>query len=163
MANILDLMLVDLDSSLLWTDTRTGMQELFMSRIAVQPTDVYIRDSSDDIGAVPSPSIPHSIHRLVLSVRSQPDGNVNFVDESVNWGNENYVYGLVVNSGENTARNVKLAVTRVKYGSPSFTYPEDWVPDDWSQSQDTHLFLGERFRKYSGEEGSDTWPGYMVC
>lgn len=127
----------------LWTDTRTGMQELFMSRIAVNPTDVYIRDdSASDLGDVPSPTYPVPFPDLII--RTQPDGDITFVDESVDWENENYVYGRVVNRGENMARNVKLVVTLVKYASPSLTYPEDWYPDNWNQSQSsTHLFLGE--------------------
>lgn len=126
----------------LWTDTRTGMQELFMSRIAVNPTDVYIRDSASDVGDVPSPTNIVSIPDLIL--RNQPDGDTTFVDESVHWENQNYVYGRVANRGENTARNVRLVLTLVKYGSPSFTYPEDWYPGDWNQSQSSsHQFLGE--------------------
>jgi len=39
----------------LWTDTRTGVQEIYFSRLAVSPADVYIRDSSTDVGDVPSP------------------------------------------------------------------------------------------------------------
>jgi len=38
-----------------WTDTRTGVQEMFVSRLSVNPADVFIRDSNADSGNAPSP------------------------------------------------------------------------------------------------------------
>ena len=34
-----------------WTDTRTGVQEIFCSRLSPNPADVYVRDSSTDMGS----------------------------------------------------------------------------------------------------------------
>lgn len=134
-----------------WTDTRTGVQEIFTSRISVNPADVYIRDSSSDTGAVPSPGNHWEAPDLV--VRWAQDGNATFVDQGIQDPviNAHYVYGKVTNNGPNTAQNVTLAVTLGNWphlaGLPGteFSYPQDWYPGDWDSPglQANRKFLGE--------------------
>ncbi|MBI1744422.1 exo-alpha-sialidase [Candidatus Acetothermia bacterium] len=134
-----------------WTDTRTGVQEIFTARVSVNPADVYIRDSSSDVGDVPSPGFHWEAPDLI--VRRQPDGNINFVNEDLlrDGVTDHYVYASVKNRGPNTARNVRLAVTVGNYPSlialpgTEFRYPQDWYSGDWDTSalKANHLFLGE--------------------
>jgi hypothetical protein len=134
-----------------WTDTRTGVQEIFMSRLAVYPADIFIRDSSSDSGTVPSPGNHWEAPDLI--VRRQPDGDTNFVDEDLlrDGVTDHYVYGRITNNGPHDARNVTLAVTVGNYPSlqalpgMEFRYPQDWYPGDWNTSalQQAHLDLGE--------------------
>jgi hypothetical protein len=134
----------------LWTDTRTGVQELFCSRIAVYPADVYIRDSSTDVGNVPSPGDHWEYVDLV--VRRQADGDTTFVNEDLlrDGITDHYVYARVKNTGRNRARNVRLAVTIANYPSLQalpgleFRYPQDWYDGDWDTPglQASHLYLG---------------------
>lgn len=135
----------------LWTDTRTGVQELFCSRLSVNPADAYIRDSSTDVGNVPSPGDHWEYVDLI--VRRQPDGDVTFVNEDLlrDGITDHYVYARVTTPpGPNKARNVKLAVTVGNYPSLEalpgleFRYPQDWYPGDWDTLalQNSHLYLG---------------------
>jgi hypothetical protein len=134
-----------------WMDTRTGTQEIFTSRLAVRPADIYIRDSSSDTGAVPSPGFHWEAPDLI--VRRQPDGNVNFVDQDLlrDGHTDHYVYGRVWNLGPAAAENVTLAITVGNYPSlvglpgAEFRYPQDWYPGDWQTPavQARHLYLGE--------------------
>jgi len=134
-----------------WTDTRTGVQEIFVSRISVNPADVYIRDSSSDIGDVPSPGFHWEYPDLI--VRRQPDGNVNFVNEDLlrDGVTNHYIYAKVTNRGPNKAHNVKLSITVGNWpnlqGLPGseFRYPQDWYSGDWDTPylQDNRLNLGE--------------------
>jgi hypothetical protein len=134
-----------------WTDTRTGVQEMFFSRLSFNPADTFIRDSGSDTGAVPSPGNHWEAPDLI--VRRQPDGDVTFVNEDLlrDGMTDHYVYGRVTNNGPNRARHVTLAVTIGNYPSlqalPSaeFRYPQDWYPGDWNTAalQNNHLYLGE--------------------
>lgn len=121
----------------LWTDTRTGVQEIFTSRISVDPADVFIRDSSSDTGAIPSPGNHWEAPDLV--VRWAEDGGSPFTDQGIQDPvmNDHYIYGKATNNGPNTARNVTLDVTVGNWphlaGLPGteFRYPQDWYPGDW--------------------------------
>lgn len=134
----------------LWTDTRTGTQELFTSRISVDPADVVLRDSNSDVGAVPSPGDHWEYVDLI--VRRQPDGDTTFVNENVlpDGFTDHYIYARVRNNGPNTARNVILSITVGNYPSLQslpgleFRYPQDWYNNDWNSAalQQTHLYLG---------------------
>jgi hypothetical protein len=134
----------------LWTDTRTGVQELFCSRLSVRPADVYIRDSSTDVGNVPSPGDHWEYVDLI--VRRQPDGDTTFVNEDLlrDGITDHYVYARVTNSGPNRARSARLAVTIGNYPSLEalpgleFRYPQDWYDGDWDTAalQSSHLYLG---------------------
>jgi hypothetical protein len=134
-----------------WTDTRTGVQEIFTSRVSVNPADVFIRDSSTDTGTAPSPGYHWEAPDLV--VRWQQDGNTTFVDQGIQDPvmNDHYVYGKATNNGPNTARNVTLAVAVGNWpqlaGLPGteFRYPQDWYAGDWDSPglQANRLFLGE--------------------
>lgn len=134
-----------------WTDTRTGVQEIFTSRISVNPADVYIRDSSSDSGTVPSPGNHWEAPDLV--VRWQQDGNMTFVDQGIQDPvmNDHYVYGRATNNGPNAARNVTLAVAVGNWpqlaGLPGteFRYPQDWYAGDWNSPglQANRKFLGQ--------------------
>ncbi len=123
-----------------WTDTRTGVQEIFASRISVNPADVFIRDSSSDTGTVPSPGFHWEAPDLV--VRWQQDGNVTFVDQGIQDPviNDHYIYGRTTNNGPNTAHNVTLAVVLANWpqlaGLPGteFRYPQDWYAGDWNSA-----------------------------
>jgi len=134
-----------------WMDTRTGTQEIFTSRLAANPADIYIRDSSTDTGAVPSPGNHWEAPDLI--VRRQPDGNINFVNQDLlrDGVTDHYIYGKATNLGPNQAVNVTLAVTVGNYPSliglpgAEFRYPQDWYPGDWLTAalQARHLWLGE--------------------
>lgn len=144
-----------LDASVLgfypfWTDTRTGVQEIFVSRLALRPADVFIRDSSSDVGNAPSPGDHWEYVDLV--VRRQPDGAATFVNEDLlrDGITDHYVYARVTNRGPNTARNVMLKVALGNWpaldGLPGseFRYPYDWYQGDWDTpaQQSVHLYLG---------------------
>ncbi len=134
-----------------WTDTRTSVQEMFVSRLAVNPADVFIRDSSTDTGAVPSPGDHWEAADLI--VRQQPDGDVSFVNQPLlrDGVTDHYVYARVTNNGPNTAQNVKVSVIVGNYPSlqalpgAEFRYPQDWYQKDWDTAAITarHLNLGE--------------------
>jgi hypothetical protein len=135
----------------LWTDTRTGIQEMFFSRISVNPADSFIRDSGSDTGAVPSPGNHWDAPDLII--RRQKDGDVTFVNQDLlrDGVTDHWVYARATNKGPNTARNVKLAVTIGNYPSlqalpgAEFRYPQDWYPKDWNTAalKNNHIFLGE--------------------
>jgi hypothetical protein len=136
-----------------WTDTRTGVQEMFVSRLSVNPADIYIRDFTGDTGNVTSMSNPNSWEAPDLIVRRQPDGDTTFANEDLlrDGVTDHYVYGRATNNGPNPARNVRLAVTVGNYPSlvglpgSEFRYPQDWYQKDWNTPalQNAHLFLGE--------------------
>jgi hypothetical protein len=136
-----------------WTDTRTGVQEIYASRLAVNSADIYIRDSSTDTGTVPSPGNHWESPDLI--VRRQADGGSSWVNEDLlrDGVTEHYIYGKVTNppSSANAARNVRLAVTVGNWpmlaGLPGteFRFPQDWYPGDWDTLglQSNRLWLGE--------------------
>ena len=134
-----------------WMDTRTGTQEMFTARVAVRPADVYIRDSSTDIGSVPSPGFHWEAPDLI--VRRQQDGTTNWVDQDLlrDGVTDHWIYGRVTNAGPNPAENVTLAVTVGNYPALDalpgleFRYPQDWYDGDWQTAavQQRHLWLGE--------------------
>jgi hypothetical protein len=135
----------------LWLDTRTLVQEMFTSRLAVNPCDVYMRDSNSDTGSVPSPGNHWEAPDLI--VRRQADGFVNFVDQDLlrDGVTDHYVYARVKAAGPNDGRNVTVAVTVGNYPSlmalpgAEFRYPQDWYPDDWTTAaiQGRHFYVGE--------------------
>src|ERR1051325_1128039 len=135
----------------LWTDTRTGVQEMFFSRISVNPADTYIRDSSTDTGTVPSPGFHWEAPDLII--RRQKDGDVTFVNQDLlrDGVTDHWVYARATNKGPHTARKVRLAVTIGNYPSlqglpgAEFRYPQYWYPKDWNTAalKNNHLFLGE--------------------
>ena len=117
----------------------------------MNPADVFIRDSSSDTGAVPSPGNHWEAPDLV--VRWAADGNTTFADQGIQDPvmNAHYIYGKATNNGPNTAQNVTLAVTVGNWphlaGLPGteFSYPQDWYPGDWNSPglQANRKFLGE--------------------
>ncbi len=157
-----------------WTDTRTGTQEIFMSRLAVNPADVYIHDSSSDTGDVPSPGNHWEAPDLI--VRRQPDGDTNFTDEDLlrDGVTDHYVYGRVTNRGPNTAQNVRLHVVVGNYPAldalpgTEFRYPQDWYEGDWdAPAKARHIVLGQSTPIIlpSGSTqiiGPITWPAAMI-
>ena len=127
----------------LFLSTITGVQEMFTSRISVYPADLYIRDSSSDVGDVPSPGNHWEAPDLI--VRQQPDGDVTFVNQDLlrDGVTDHYIYGRVTNRGPNDGRNVRLAVTVALWhqGMPGteFRYPQDWYEGNYGS---IHLNLG---------------------
>jgi len=120
-----------------WTDTRTMVQEMFVSRLAVNPTDVLLRDSSTDTGGVPSPGNHWEAPDLIVS-RDFPTPT-SWVSQPLIPGVDHYVYAKASNLGSsNAARNVRLAVTVGNFpgllGMPGmeFRYPQDWYQGDWT-------------------------------
>ena len=135
-----------------WTDTRTGVQQMFIARISVNPADLYLRDGPNDVGDVPSPdSVFWESPDIV--VRHQPDGNTTFVDQGLlrDGVTNHYVYGRVTNRGPNDTQAATLTVTVGNYPSllglpgSEFWYPQDWYRDDWNTAalHNNHLYLGE--------------------
>jgi hypothetical protein len=134
-----------------WTDTRTNVQEIFTSRLAIRPADVFIRDSTGDTGSVPSPG-DHSQSPDLIVCKSSTLPTSWTSDPLVHDGKTDFfVYGRATNLGPNAARNVRLAVSVGDFpgvlGMPGgeFRYPQDWYPGDWN-SPDlnvNHRFLGE--------------------
>lgn len=135
-----------------WTDTRTGIQEIFIARVSVNPADLYLRDGPSDVGDVPSPD-PVFWESLDIVVRQQPDGDTNFVDQGLlrDGVTNHYVYGRATNRGPNDTPAATLAVTVGNYPSllglpgSEFWYPQDWYRDDWNTAalRNNHLYLGE--------------------
>jgi hypothetical protein len=133
-----------------WTDTRTMVQEMFVSRLAVNPTDVLLRDSSSDTGTVPSPGNHWEAPDVIVS-RDFPTPT-SWVSQPLIPGVDHYVYAKVSNIGTaNPARNVRLAVTIGNFpgllGMPGseFRYPQDWYDGDWNTTalRNNHQYLGE--------------------
>jgi hypothetical protein len=132
-----------------WTDTRTGVQEIFTARVTVKPADLYIRDSSSDVGDVPSPGYHWEYPDLI--VRRQDDGLTNFVNEDLlqDGHTDHYIYARVKNRGDNKAENVQLAIVVGNYPSlqglpgAEFNYPRDWYQGDWTSLAEAarHLAL----------------------
>jgi hypothetical protein len=159
-----------------WTDTRTGVQEIFTARVAVNPGDLYIRDSGGDTGDVPSPDIVFWESPDIV-VRRQPDGDVTFVDQDLlrDGVTHHYIYGRVRNRGPNDAAAVRLAATIGNFpsllGLPGgeFWYPQDWYQGDWDTAplQLNHLYLGESDPKPVANGatvilGPITWPAAQI-
>jgi hypothetical protein len=121
----------------------------------VNPADVYIRDSSADVGDVPSPGYhweyPDLIVRRAADVDLTTGANFANLDLLRDGVTDHFIYGRVHNRGPNTARNVRLAVVVGNYPSlvglpgAEFRYPQDWYPRDWDTAalQSNHLNLGE--------------------
>jgi hypothetical protein len=123
----------------LWTDTRTGVQELFCSRNSVNPTAVVI----------PERRVQATHHFQIVPdavVRQQPDvtyvggAATNFTSQHAKQYTDSYIYALVTNKGGETARNVTLAgvVCSLALG---ITYPYDLYAGDWPNSAG-HIDLG---------------------
>ena len=154
----------------LWLDTRTGIQEMFTSRLSVNPCDIYIRDSSSDTGSVPSPGNHWEAPDLI--VRRQPDGLVTFLDQDLlrDGVTDHYVYARVTAAGPNDGRNVTVAVTVGNYPSllalpgAEFRYPQDWYPDDWTTAavKGRHFYLGETPAVATLTSGSTQIVGPLV-
>jgi hypothetical protein len=132
-----------------WTDTRTGVQEIYTARVTFRPADVYIRDSSSDIGDVPSPGYHWEYPDLI--VRRQDDGLANFVNEDLlrDGHTDHFIYARVKNRGDNRAENVQLTIVVGNYPSlqglpgAEFNYPRDWFEGDWTTPAEAarHLAL----------------------
>lgn len=135
----------------LWTDTRTGVQEMFSSRLAVNPTDMLLRDSSLDTGTVPTPgNNPWEAPDLVVGYSPTTPPSP-WVSQPLVPGQDHYIWAKVSNlGGTNQARNVQLAVTVGNFpgllGMPGseFRYPQDWYDGDWNTPvlQNNHFFIG---------------------
>ncbi len=157
-----------------WTDTRTGTQEIFMSRLAVNPADVDIRDSSSDTGDVPSPGDHWEAPDLI--VRRQPDGDTTFINEDLlrDGVTDHYIYGKATNRGPNAAQNVRLHVVVGNYPAldalpgAEFRYPQDWYEGDWDAPAKTrHIALQDSAPTTlpSGSTkiiGPITWPAALI-
>jgi hypothetical protein len=156
-----------------WTDTRTGVQEIFTSRISLYPADVYIRDSSTDVGNLPSPG--NHWEFIDLIVKRQPDGDVSFVNEDLlrDGVTDHYIYAKVNNSGPNAARNVMLSAKIANWPplnalpGTEFRYPQDWYKDDWGGAP-LHTDLGNSapinipFPTGPRIIGPVIWPASMI-
>lgn len=135
-----------------WTDTRTGIQEMFIARLSLYPADLYIRDGPGDTGDVPSPDAVFWESPDIV-VRHQPDGDTTFVDQGLlrDGVTNHYVYGRATNRGPNDTAAATLAVTVGNYPSllglpgAEFWYPQDWYREDWNTPalRNNHLYLGE--------------------
>jgi hypothetical protein len=157
-----------------WTDTRTGVQEIFTSRLSPYPADVYIRDSSTDVGNVPSPGDHWEYVDLI--VRDQPDGDVNFVNVPLyhDGVTDFYIYCKARNNGPNKAQHVTFTAVLGNWpaldGLPGseFRYPQDWCKGDWDAAMaSVHQYIGEGTPTTlnNGEVkilGPIVWPAAMI-
>ncbi|HUA84271.1 MAG TPA: sialidase family protein [Bryobacteraceae bacterium] len=135
----------------LWTDTRTGIQEMYIARLSLYPADLYMRDGPSDVGNVPSPDAVFW-ESPDMVVRHQPDGDVNFVDQGLlrDGVTTHYVYGRATNRGPNDTPAATFAVTVGNFPSllglpgSEFWYPQDWYQQDWNTAalRNNHLWLG---------------------
>jgi hypothetical protein len=135
-----------------WTDTRTGIQEMFIARVSMYPADLFMRDGPSDTGNVPSPDKVFWESPDIV-VRHQQDGDTTFVDQGLlrDGVTNHYVYGRATNRGPNDTTAAILAVTVGNYPSllglpgSEFWYPQDWYQDDWKTAalRNNHLWLGE--------------------
>jgi len=125
-----------------WTDTRTGVQEIFTARVAVNPTDLVLRDRAADTGdpaTTPQPPQPDAAWEAPdLVVRRQEDGATPFEHQDLLAdGRDHFIYARVRNRGDNPAENAQLSVVVATYpplaGLPGaeFRYPQDWYANDW--------------------------------
>lgn len=101
---------------------------------AVDLADVMIRDWSDDDGQ--EPSTPPGGRFWVSSdivVRPEDDGlfvpNAPLLSSQLTAGQDNFVYVRVVNTGPQSARNVRVDL-RAVVGAAAFAYPDDWERTD---------------------------------
>ena len=135
-----------------WTDTRDSVQEIYFSRLALNPADLFIRDSSTDSGAVPSPGNHWEAPDLI--VRRSPDGDTTFVNQDLlqDGVTDHYIYARATNAGPNEARSVRLAVMVANWPSAitqalpatEFRYPLDWYARDFvTLDPNKHLALTE--------------------
>ena len=123
-----------------WTDTRTGIQEMFIARVSVDPADLYMRDGPSDAGNVPSPDAVFWESPDIV-VRHQPDGDTTFVDQGLlrDGVTDHYVYGRATNRGPNDTPAATLAVTVGNYPSLlGLPHAEFWYPQDWYQRRLEH-------------------------
>jgi hypothetical protein len=135
-----------------WTDTRPGIQEMFIARLSLYPADLYIGDGPGDTGDVPSPDAVFWESPNIV-VRHQPDGDTTFVDQGLlrDGVTNHYVYGRATNRGPNDTAAATLAVTVGNFPSllglpgSEFWYPQDWYREDWNTPalRNNHLYLGE--------------------
>ncbi len=130
-----------------WTDTRTGVQEIFTSRLAVNPTDLLLRDSNTDQGEVPSTGWHWTAPDLIVSLESTTPATWVNHDLVRDGHTDHYIYAKVENLGPNTATNVRLSVVVGNWPGPGteFRYPQDWYGGDWNTPAlvNNHLNLGE--------------------
>lgn len=155
-----------------WTDTRTGVQEIFCSRLSINPADAFVRDSSTDVGNVPSPG--NHWEYVDLIVRRQPDGDTTFNNQDLlrDGITDHYIYARVKNLGPSAARNVKLAATIANYPSLDalpgleFRYPQDWYQGDW-YTPNLHFYLGTSAPTNINSNGTKiigpvVWPAAQI-
>ena len=130
-----------------WSDTRGGSAQLFVSRLALNPADAYLRHFASDNGTLGAPRAGESYFDSPdLVVRLQQDGTVNFANQPVNTNNPQdlYVYGRVWNNGPNPANPISLSAALSTFGPATvWLYPHDWYEADWGAAdQATHTWLG---------------------
>lgn len=130
-----------------WSDTRSGSAQLYVSRLAVNPADTYLRHFASDNGSLGSPGPGESeFDSPDLVVRLQQDGTTNFANQVVNTNSPQdlYIYGRVWNNGPNSASNIPLSACLGAYAPGTiWLYPHDWFENDWDAAdQATHTWLG---------------------
>jgi len=101
-----------------WTDTRTGVQEIFTSRLAVNPTDLLLRDSTSDTGIVPSTGWHWEAPDLIVSLDSTTPATWVNHDLVRDGHTDHYIYAKVENLGPNPATNVRLSVVVGNWPGP---------------------------------------------
>lgn len=137
-----------------WSDTRQNgpllpaSARLFVSRLALNPADIYLHHFEKDDGTLGAPSPPESYFDSPdLVVRLQQDGEANFSNQQVpaDITTAVYIYGRVWNKGPNEANNITLSACIAEYKGPGtiWLYPHDWFNQDWrlAPDQESHLAL----------------------
>jgi carboxypeptidase T len=93
--------------------------------------DVYIRDNSDDTGAVPYGGVFWD--NSDIFVRATDDDVLAY--EPAQRGQTNYVYVRVTNKGPASTRRFTVSLRAVRFPGTEFVYPFDWTTVDATHIQ----------------------------
>ena len=88
--------------------------------------DIYIKDNTDDTGAVPYGGVFWDNSDIFVR---QSDDDV-LVYQPARRGQDNYAYIQVTNRGPADANAVRVSLRAVRYPGTEFLYPQDWTAID---------------------------------
>jgi carboxypeptidase T len=106
-------------------DVTAGLLDFCLGVIETT-ADVFIKDNSDDTGAVPYSGVFWDNSDIFVR---QNDDNV-LAYQPARRGQVNYLYVQVTNRGPAAANAVQVSVRAVRYPGTEFVYPQDWTTVD---------------------------------